>query len=189
MTKEQFLKDFSQELNKHFYKDEATEILDYYEEIINERLASNEDIDDILAEYNQKEIIKDLIPNVLIKRDNNTLSRLSKSLKQLIIILISTPLFIPLGILIIVLIVLSISLIISLAATIVSGFIFLLGLIVEMINTPISLSSTLTLLGVSLSMFSLLVIGSIWIYQLIIYLSKKILNWSSKLLQRKGENS
>jgi uncharacterized membrane protein len=188
MKKEQFLKEFSQELDKHFYKDEADEILAYYEEMINERLLKNESISEILADYNQKSIIKEIMPNVLVKRENDTLSKLSKSLKQLILILISTPMLIPLAILIIVLTIVSISIVFSMIAVIFSGLIFLFGLVIDIIQTPISLSSTLTLIGISLSIFSLLVLGSIWIYQLIVYLSKKILYWASKLLQSKGEN-
>jgi len=74
-----WLKELERALRTKFYDDEVKDILNYYEEIINDRLSSGEKIDDILSGYEIKKIVKDMTPEILMKRENTSVLRVSKS--------------------------------------------------------------------------------------------------------------
>jgi uncharacterized membrane protein len=92
-----WLSQLERKLGKSFYKDEVADVVGYYEEIINERIAQGEDESEVLKSYDIDQIVKEITPEVLMKRDHKTLKRVSKSTKQLILLLLSTPILIPLA--------------------------------------------------------------------------------------------
>ncbi|MGE4320456.1 MAG: hypothetical protein AB7E61_03275 [Acholeplasmataceae bacterium] len=54
----QWLNELEKELDKYISEDEATEVIDYYEEMVNDKLDDGEDIDKILNQYEPKKIAK-----------------------------------------------------------------------------------------------------------------------------------
>src|SRR5690554_6181924 len=94
-----FLNELEKEAKKYFSKEETKEVVSYYEEIINERLANNEELENILSNYNVKVIIKNMIPEMITKRDFKSHKNTFKSFWQLLLIMLFTaPILIPLGI-------------------------------------------------------------------------------------------
>ena len=47
-----WLRELERELKRRFYDEEVKDVLSYYEEMIQERLSSGEQLDDILESYN-----------------------------------------------------------------------------------------------------------------------------------------
>jgi uncharacterized membrane protein len=86
-----WLKELEKELRLRFYVNEVSDIISFYEEMIEDRLASGEDIEDILSDYDAKEIAKSMTTDVVMKRANDTYQAVVKSSKQLLKFLLSTP--------------------------------------------------------------------------------------------------
>jgi uncharacterized membrane protein len=53
---QKWLEELRIELEKHFYPDEVSDILEYYEEMIEDRFQNGELKEDILASYNKKKL-------------------------------------------------------------------------------------------------------------------------------------
>lgn len=181
-----WLNQFEKALKKVFYEDEVHDILSYYEEIIEERLHNGEDLEDILSDYDIQQIIKEMMPEVLMKRKNDSYFKMSRSTKQLLILLVSTPILLPLA-------AVFIGLLIFLGSMLlVSGFLILgaigsyITLIIDLIALPQPLPNMIGLIGFGLMMTSLLILGSIWIYQLTMLVLRKIVVWFSKLAKKRG---
>lgn len=184
----QWLKELERALKHTFYEDEIKDIVSFYEEMINDRLASGEAIDSILSSYDIKKIVKDMTPEMLMKRENKSYTQVSKSTKQLLVLLLGSPLLLPLGIMYISVLIFVISMIITAFALMFSGVVGFGAFIIDMFQSNLSLPNILGTLGLGLMMFGLVVLISLWLYQLMVITWKKLIYWFSKLAHRRGEN-
>lgn len=187
-TMKEWLKELQRALQHTFYEDEIKDIVSFYEEMINDRLAGGESIDKILSSYDIKKIVKDMTPEVLMKRENKSYTQVSKSTKQLLVLLLSTPFLLPLGIGYISVLIFIIAMIITAWALLLSAVIGFGAYIIDMIQSNLSLPNIFGTLGIGLMIFGLVVLVSIWLYQLMVITWKKLIYWFSKLAHRRGEN-
>ncbi|MDX9691626.1 MAG: hypothetical protein RBT45_04160 [Acholeplasmataceae bacterium] len=174
-------------LKKHFYDDEVEEIISYYQEMIEERVAKGELIDDVLASYDVKAIIKEITPDMIKKRDLGSYKILSKSTKQIMLLLLSTPILIPIGVLYIALIVTAFSFLI---AGIAIGFSSIFGLVIyviDLISSDLSFIHKLGILGIGIVSFSILLLLSLYMIKWVSWMSKVLLDFFIKVLNR-GES-
>jgi uncharacterized membrane protein len=181
-----WLIEFEIALKKHFYADEVKSILAYYEEMINDRIQSGEDEKVVLDEYIISDIIKEMTLEVLVKRDNETVHYVVKSLKQLVIILLSTPLLIPIGALFIAVLAILFSLAIAGVSMVFSTTIFFIVFFIDLIQTGLAFSETMGLLGIALMGISVVFMISFWIFGLIYNILKNMINKFTKLAYSKG---
>jgi uncharacterized membrane protein len=182
-----WLKELENALSKKFYKDEVLDIVSYYQEMIEERLSGGENLDVILAEYDIKTIVKSMTPDVLVKRKNDTYPRLARSMKQLLQALLSTPLLIPIAVIYGALLIFAFSMIIVSIIVVISTFVGFIGFSLDFFTTTLSTGNLMVLGGFSLMMVSLMLLASIWIYQLTIWTSKQMLVLFSKIARKAGE--
>ncbi|MBU1094784.1 MAG: DUF1700 domain-containing protein [Firmicutes bacterium] len=182
-----FLKELERELKIRFYLTEAEGIVSYYEEIIQERLDNGESINDILSDYDAKEIAKSMTAEVVMKRANDTYKSIAKSSKQLMLFLLSSPLLIPLGFAYGIVLIVCVSLMFAFVTVIVASMIGMGGLFINMYQSGLGTNEIIGTIGVGLMVFSLLIIISIWLYQAIQQLAKKLIYIFSKLAKNKGE--
>jgi uncharacterized membrane protein len=182
-----WLKELERALRAKFYDDEVKDILSYYEEIINDRLSSGEKLDAILSGYDVKKIVKDMTPEVLMKRKNTSMLRVSKSTRQLLIVLLGSPILLPLGIIYVSILIFVMSMMITAFVLVVSGLVGFAGLLVDMLQTSLSLPNILGVLGMGLMTFSMLILIALWMYQLMALFWRKLIVWFSKLAHRRGE--
>ncbi len=187
MIMKTWIKELEKALSKHFYEDEVKDIISFYTEIIEDRKAQGESMDDILSDYDIKDIVKSMTPNVLMKRVNDTYSKTTKSMRQLLLLLLSTPILIPLGILYIALIIVAISLIIASVSILFSSLVGIFAIAIELSTSSLGMAEMFGLIGVSLMGFSFAILVSIWLYKIVWILSKKLLVVFSKLAQRGEE--
>lgn len=110
---DKFLKELNDYSKKYLTKNEVKELTSFYEEIINERLSNGELIDDILKDYDVKKIVKESLAEIIINRKDKSF----KNIYQVLLLLFSTPILIPLAI-------------IYLSFLIIFGAFFLTGLII-----------------------------------------------------------
>lgn len=181
-----WLKELERALRAKFYDDEVKEILSYYEEIIHDRLSAGEKLDEILSGYDVKKIVKDMTLEVLIKRENTSVSKVSKSTKQLLILLLGSPILLPLGIVYISVLIFVLSMIFTAFILIVTGFVGFIGLLIDMIQSSLNLPNLLGVLGIGLMTFSMLILLSLWMYRWMALLWRKLIVWFSKLAHRRG---
>jgi uncharacterized membrane protein len=187
-----WLIEFEIALKKHFYTDEVKRIVDYYEEMINDRIQAGEDEKEVLAEYNIDSIVKEMTLDVLVKRENNTLGYVTKSLKQLLIILLSTPLLIPIGALFLVILILLFSIAITSFSIVFASLLVFIVFLIDLFSTGLTISETFGLLGISLMAISVIFLCSYWIFSFMYNLLKNMLTKFTKLAYSKGgrhENS
>lgn len=144
---DKFMKALRQALKKHFYQAEVDEICAYYEEMIYERKAQGERMDDTLSDYQVKDILRDMLPEVVEKR-TTTSRNIVKSNSLLLGLLISTPLLLPLGIAYIVMISVFFAMIVTGASLMISGVAVIFGFIVQAFLLWGSTSSVLLILGI-----------------------------------------
>lgn len=171
-------------LSKHFYDDEVNDIISFYTEIIEDRKAQGESIDDILSDYDIKSIVKEMTPNILMKRVNDTYSKTTKSMKQLLLLLLSTPILLPLGILYITMIIVAFAFIIASVSILFSSVVGIIALVVELSTASLGTAETFGLIGLSLMGFSFAILIAVWLYKVVWILSKKLLVVFSKLAKR-----
>ncbi|MDO9628767.1 MAG: hypothetical protein Q7I99_02600 [Acholeplasmataceae bacterium] len=182
-----WLRDLENALSKKFYKDEVSDIVSYYQEMIEERLSGGEKLEVILEEYDIKDIVKTMTPDVLVKRKNDTYPRLAKSVKQLLVTLLSTPLLIPIAVIYASLLIFAFSMIVVSGILVISTFVGFVGFSLDFFTTSLSIPNLMVLGGFSLMMVSMLLLASIWIYQMTIWTSKQMLILFSKIAKKAGE--
>lgn len=183
-----WLRELERALNKKFYKDEASDIVSYYEEMIEDRISHGEDFEDIVKDYQIDQIVKSMTPEVLSKRDNNTYKKTAKSMGQLTQVLLSTPLLLPLGIVYIVLLIISFSMIVTILGI---GFGAVVGLgtiLVNIASIGIGSAESFVLVGAAVIGFAVAVLVCAVILKIVWEMSKLILKWFVKIV-RKGERN
>jgi uncharacterized membrane protein len=181
-----WLIEFEIALKKHFYADEVKRIVDYYEEMINDRVQAGEDEKEVLLEYNIDSIVKEMTLDVLAKRENNTPGYVVKSLKQLLIILLSTPFLIPIGALFLVVLIVLFSFTITSISIVFASLIVFIVFLIDLFSTGLSISETLGLLGISLMVISVIFLCAYWTFGFIYNLLKNMLTRFIKLAYLKG---
>lgn len=184
-----WLRELERELKRRFYDEEVKDVLSYYEEMIQERLSSGENIDDILESYNIREIAKSITPEVIMKRKNDTYKAAVKSTKQLAVVLLSTPFLIPLGVLYLSLLLFAVSMMIATGAVILSSIVGGVAFLAEISQSNLGTNEVMGLMGMLLMTFSLMILFSLWIFRWIQILTKKLLYIFSKIARNKGEKN
>lgn len=182
-----WLEELKKELEKHFYADEVENILEFYEEMIEDRMQSGELIQEVCASLDPKEIVREMLPEVLSKRTNVTQKERLKTTKQLWAAIAHTSLKIPLSILytiatcVIFVLVLSISISIigSLVVFVIYGF--------DLFEAGLTNYEKLGMSGIALVLLSVIGIIFVNIYRLILEVHKKILKLFSQLAKKKGD--
>ncbi len=182
-----WLKELERALATKFYADEVKDVISYYEEMINDRLANGEDEKSILASYDIKHIVKDMTPEVLMKRENKSYLQVSKSTKQLLILLLSSPILLPLGIIYVSMLIFIVSMMITAWVLLFSGVIGFGTYIYEMFGAGLSLPNIIGLVGFGLMMFGMVTLIGLWMLQFMVILWKKMIYWFSKLAHKRGE--
>jgi len=182
-----WLKELERALNKQFYADEVKDVLNFYEEMINDRLANGEKIKDIIESYDIHKIVKDMTPEVLMKRENKGYKKVSRSTRQLLLLLLGTPFLIPLGIVYISMLIFVISMMITAWALLFSGVVGFGSYIISMFGSGLSLANVIGLGGFGLMIFGFVMLIGIWLYQLMVIMWKKMIYWFSKLAHKRGE--
>jgi uncharacterized membrane protein len=171
-------------LKKHFYDDEVDEIIAYYQEMIEERIEKGEKEADVLASYDMKEMIKDMVPEMIRKRDVKTYRVWSKSTKQMILLMLSTPVLIPLAVIYIALIITAFSFLIASFAIGASSIFGLFIYIIDLFTTDLSFIHQLGILGIGIVTFSLLILLAIHLSKWVIWLSNKLLKIFTSFIKR-----
>jgi uncharacterized membrane protein len=184
-----WLRELERELKRRFYDEEVKDVLSYYEEMIQERLSSGELIDDILESYNIRDIAKSITPEVIMKRTNDTYKKAVKSTKQLVAVLLSTPLLIPLGVLYLSLLIFAVSMMIASGAIILSSIVGGIAFLADISQSNLGTNEVMGLIGMILMTFSLMILFSLWMFRWIQILTKKLLYIFSKLARNKGEKN
>ena len=184
-----WLRELERELKRRFYDEEVKDVLSYYEEMIQERLSSGEQLDDILESYNIRDIAKSITPEVIMKRTNDTYKKAVKSTKQLAAVLLSTPLLIPLGVLYLSLLIFAVSMMIASGAIILSSIVGGIAFLADLSQSNLGNNEMMGLIGMILMTFSLMILFSLWMFRWIQILTKKLLYIFSKLARNKGEKN
>ena len=183
---EAWLKKFKSELKKHFYDDEIDEIISYYEEMISERQANGESIDQILKDYDIRIVIKDLTMETISKRKIDNYPVAIKSVKQLLFILLTTPLWIPIGVLYLSLLITMGALLISSIAVGFGAIAGSIGLLIESATSQGGWYVIVGLVGISFIVFSITMSIAYWLFRISYQLMIISLSFISKWLSKRG---
>ncbi len=179
-----WLNELDIQLKKKLYENEVEEIISYYQEMIEERLEKGELIDDILASYDMKKIIKDVTLDSVLKRDLGSYKILTKSTKQILLLLISTPLLLPLGIIYIAFIITAFSLLIAGIAVSISGVFGLIVYIIDLFQANLSFIDFMGILGIGIFAFSLLLLISLYLAKIVEVMFKVLLKWMTRFIKK-----
>jgi uncharacterized membrane protein len=147
---------------KKFYQSEIDELVSYYKEMIEERLSHGEMMDDIIKSYDIEKIVKNITPTMISRRDNDSFKGVLKSAKVLMLALISIPLLLPLGIILIVFCSIVFALGVTILALIFAGIVTVIALVFESITSGLPTPSLLVLLGggfISVSVITMIALG------------------------------
>lgn len=179
-----WLKELETLLKKKLYQDEVEEIISFYQEMIEERLEKGESIDQILASYDMKKIVKDVTLDSVLKRDLGSYKNLSKSTKQILLLLVSTPLLLPLGIVYIAFIITAFSLLIAGIAVSISGIFGLIIYIIDLFQADLTFIDFIGILGIGIFSFSLLLLVALYLAKIVEVMFKVLLTWVTKFIKK-----
>lgn len=183
-----WLKELERALSRKFYEEEVKDIISFYEEVINDRVSNGELLDDILSGCDIQKIVKDMMPEVLMKRENKSYVQVSKSTRQLLILLLGSPILVPLGIIYISILIFVMSMIFTSGILIFTSIIGFGSYVIDLFSTDLSIPNVIGTLGFGLMIFSMMILIAIWLYQLMILIWKKMIFWFSKVAQKRGEH-
>jgi uncharacterized membrane protein len=175
------------ELEKHFYPDEVEDILEYYEEMIEDRMQNGELEQEICSSYQAREIVREMMPEVLSKRTNVTQKERFKTTQQLWTAIAQTSLKIPLSILYAVSILVIAIIVISMLASVVGLLIVFIVYVFGLFEASISNYDKLGMSGIALVLLSLTGLIMVYLYRLILEFYRKILSIFSQWAKKKGE--
>jgi len=182
-------KELERALRKKFYEDEVKDILAYYKEIIEDRKSNGESIDSILNDYVIDDIVKDMMPEILLKRKNDSYLKISKSTKQLLILLLSSPLLVPLGIIYISILIFIFSMMLVSGILIIGALTTFVGFIFEIIESSMDIVTVIGLSGFALMMFSMLMLISIGLFKGMMIVTNQMFKWFTRIARKRGENA
>ncbi|MFU8793519.1 MAG: HAAS signaling domain-containing protein [Acholeplasmataceae bacterium] len=183
----QFIKTLEKELDRYFYQSEVQEILAYYEEMILERQDQGEALEDIINSYDVKAIMQHMAPHMILKREK-TVKNLSNSAWLILLVLLSTPLLLPLGITFVILLLVAVILVFTGGVIFVSGAISFVAFIVSFLVTTVPIENRFVMLGSGLIAVGVLsvvgvlfIIGFKWVFtQLIVGVSRLIQSYGGR---------
>lgn len=181
-------KELERALRKKFYEDEVKDILAYYREIIEDRKSNGESMDAILNDYVISDIVKAMMPEILMKRKNDSYLKISKSTKQLLILLLSSPLLIPLGIVYISILIFIFSMMVVSGMLMIGSLTTFVGFLLDMISSTLDIQTVIGLSGFALMMFSMLMLISIWLFKGMMVVANQLFKWFTKIANKRGEN-
>ncbi len=176
------------ELSKYFNVDEKQEIVDYYEEMINDKLDAGQNIDYILNQYDPKQIARSMIPKVVSNRTSDKKNKTTKkNIWLILVILFTTPLWIPIGVVFLVLVILAFVFVVTGFALMASGVGFIFTEFITMFGQGLVFNELALQLGVSLIVLAILLsVG----YAMILSAWKGLgvlAKWIGKLLSKERE--
>ena len=182
--REKWFKMLDQELTKYFNEKEKKDIISYYEELIDDRLDQRESIDDVLDAYDPKKIAKLMIPEVMSKRSNSN-QQMTKNIWLIVLILFSTPILIPLGVVYLSLMISAFSVLISGGAVIVAGIGAVITQIIRSLSMGLAFSQLILTIGIALlALFVCLFIGY-YLIKISWWVLQHLAIWFSQLIIRK----
>ena len=185
--KQQFFHHLNKELKKYFSQQEIDEIVDYYEELIDDRLERGESIEHILNSYQPKEIARAMIPQVVSKRDSHD-QKTTSSLWLILLILFSSPILIPLGVVYLVVMIVAFSILLSGGIVMASGVIAFIGQIIRAIATQLIFADALLMVGIGLIAFAVCMSIGYYMVKWSSEVLKHLAIWFGKLVTRKKGN-
>lgn len=163
---EKWLKTLEALLLKKFDQQEVDIVIDYYKEMISERVEHGENLDDVLASYQMKTILKDMMVDHLAKRKLTDSKDFIKSLIQFFIILVTTPLWIPFAIIYFVLFIVIGVLVLVSGILLVSGVVSILFYGIQAFGQNFSAMEIVGYMGLVIIGASLLGLISLSLYRL-----------------------
>lgn len=181
---EKWLKTLEALLLKKFKQSEVDGVIDYYREMISERVEHGEQLESVLSSYHMKTIEKEMMVNRLSKIDITSSKELIKRMVQFFLILISTPLWIPIAVIYFVLFILVAVLTFTSVVIFVSGIVSLAYYGVTGFNQSTSLLELMLYIGLALIVFSLLSLISIGLFRTSKQLAKKLYEVFMKLVNK-----
>ncbi|QWB95942.1 DUF1700 domain-containing protein [Mycoplasmatota bacterium] len=172
------------ELSKYFNKEETAEIINYYDEMIHDKLEDGQDFDDIIKSYDPKQIAKQMIPRVIAERQTSSL-KLDNNAKLIILVLFSTPVLIPLGALYVSLMAVASSMVVTGIALVISavGGMIITGL--RLLFAGLATPDLLLALGINIIGFALMAIIGYWLLKVSWVVLQRLSIWISKMIVRK----
>lgn len=181
-----FLNELEKESKKYLNNEEVKEVVSYYEEIINERLADNEKLENILDDYNVKVIVKNMIPEMITKRDFKSHKNIFKSFWQLLLIMLFTaPILIPLAIVYLALMIAFAAITLSGVAVMISGIIAVIPYFIEIINFSTKIEVVLGLGGIGLIGSAIILLVGYLFAKVSYTIIKQMIKGFSSLILRK----
>lgn len=141
-----FLKNLKLYAQRYLNKNETNELVNYYEEMINERLLNGENIEDITNEYNIEEIVKESLPDFILKRND----RVFKNSYLVLLLLFSMPLLLPFALTYLAILIVLLSILVSFAIVSVSGILFIIPYMVETLKYATSIDQVLGFTAIGL---------------------------------------
>jgi uncharacterized membrane protein len=172
------------ELSKYFNKEETAEIINYYDEMIHDKLEDGQDFDDIIKSYDPKQIAKQMIPRVIAERQTSSL-KLDNNAKLIILVLFSTPVLIPLGAIYVSLMAVALSMVVTGFALVISavGGMIITGL--RLLFAGLDTPDLLLALGINIIGFALMAIIGYWLLKVSWVVLQRLSVWISKMIVRK----
>lgn len=181
-----FLNELEKESKKYLNNEEVKEVVSYYEEIINERLADNEKLENILDDYNVKVIVKNMIPEMITKRDFKSHKNIFKSFWQLLLIMLFTaPILIPLAIVYLALMIAFAAITLSGVAVMISGIVAVIPYFIEIINFSTKIEVVLGLGGIGLIGSAIILLVGYLFAKVSYTIIKQMIKGFSSLILRK----
>lgn len=175
----------NRELSHYFEEDETREIMSYYEEMFHDKLEDGKDLDDIIDQYDPKRIARQMIPRVVSGRKVET-SSTKNNAKLIILILFSTPILIPLGVVYVSLIITGLSLVFTGIVLIGSAGLGLIASMIRVFLLGLAIPEMLVSVGALCLGFSLMAVVGYYLYKISWQAVQVLSIWMSKLINRKG---
>lgn len=172
---------------KGFNENEKQEVLNYYIEIINDRLDNGEDIDNIDQSINYGEIRKIHLLETINKRLNKTVKESTKTVSNLLGYLFTSILWFPLGI-VYLLVVFSIYLTIFCLsiAMIILPFAFI-AIPIDLVVNNVAVGNVLLTSGAVLLVITLIEYGLFLLNRLLLKINNGAIKFFSKIVLKKGD--
>ncbi len=172
------------ELDRFFSDEESREIMNYYEEMFNEKLDNGEDIDHVLDHYDPKKIAKQMIPEVVSRR---SVEKVKSNAWLVLLILFSTPILIPLGIVYLTLMIVAVVLIFTGFIVAASSIFGIFGFIIQLVMSGVTGANLLLAIGIGLIGLAILMGVGYLLTKVSWVVLKQLSIWFSKLITRKKD--
>lgn len=176
------------ELERSLYKklpiNEVNKVTAYYSEMITERVEKGENIEQVLMDYDIKKIVKEITVESIIKRDLKTYTSKSNTMFQILLLLLSTPVLIPLGVIYLSFIIVAFSLLISGFSVFISGFMTLFVYLIDILNSSLNIVNLIGVLGIIIFSAALIIFISIYLMKLADVLIKLLLHVGKKIIKK-----